>query len=51
MIEDAGFIVGNVRYEVSTEFNVGIVMRQNPGAGRQAKKGSAIDVVVATVLE
>jgi serine/threonine-protein kinase len=51
MIEDAGFTVGNVRYEVSTEINVGIVMRQNPGAGRQARKGSAIDVVVATVLE
>lgn len=51
MIENAGFTVGNVRYEVSTEFNVGIVMRQNPGAGRQAKKGSAIDVIVATVLE
>jgi beta-lactam-binding protein with PASTA domain len=51
IIEDAGFTVGNVRYEVSTEFNVGIVMRQNPGAGRQAKQGSAIDVVVATVLE
>lgn len=51
MIENAGFTVGNVRYEVSTEFNVGIVMRQNPGAGRQAKKGSAIDVIIATVLE
>lgn len=51
MIENAGFTVGNVRYEVSTEFNVGIVMRQNPGAGREAKKGSAIDVIVATVLE
>jgi beta-lactam-binding protein with PASTA domain len=51
LIENAGFTVGNVRYEVSTEFNVGIVMRQNPGAGRQAKKGSTIDIVVATVLE
>jgi hypothetical protein len=26
-------------------------MRQTPGAGRQAKKGSTIDIVVATVLE
>jgi beta-lactam-binding protein with PASTA domain len=51
IIENAGFTVGNVRYEVSTEFNVGIVMSQNPGAGRQARKGSSIDVVVATVLE
>jgi serine/threonine-protein kinase len=51
LIENAGFTVGNVRYEVSTEFNVGIVMSQNPSAGRQAKKGSTVDVVVATVLE
>ena len=51
IIENAGFVVGSVRYEVSTEFNVGIVMSQNPVAGRQLKKGSAIDVVVATVLE
>ena len=51
MIEDAGFVVGSVRYEVSTEYNVGIVMRQNPSAGKEASKGSAVDVVVATVLE
>lgn len=51
IIEDSGFVVGNVRYEVSTEFNVGIVMSQNPGSGKQAAKGSAIDLVVATVLE
>ena len=51
IIENNGFRVGNVRYEVSTEYNVGIVIRQNPSAGREAKKGTAIDVVVATVLE
>lgn len=51
IIESSGFVVGNVRYEVSTEFNVGIVMTQNPSPGRQAARGSAIDVVVATVLE
>jgi beta-lactam-binding protein with PASTA domain len=51
IIESAGFVVGNVRYEVSTEYNVGIVMGQNPPSGRKAKKGTAIDVVVATVLE
>ena len=51
IIENGGFVVGNVRYEVSTEFNVGIVMSQSPAAGRQASKGSAIDLVVATVLE
>jgi serine/threonine-protein kinase len=51
IIENNGFRVGNVRYEVSTEYNVGIVIRQNPPAGREVKKGTAIDVVVATVLE
>ena len=51
IIENSGFVVGNVRYEVSTEFNVGIVMGQNPAPGRQTARGSAIDVVVATVLE
>lgn len=51
IIESSGFVVGNVRYEVSTEFNVGIVMSQSPAAGRQANKGSTVDLVVATVLE
>lgn len=51
IVEDNGFVVGNVSWEVSTEFNVGIVMRQNPSAGKMATKGSAIDLVVATVLE
>jgi len=51
IIEDNGFVVGNVSWEVSTEFNVGIIMRQNPSAGKMAAKGSAIDLVVATVLE
>jgi serine/threonine-protein kinase len=51
IIESSGFRVGSVRYEVSTEFNVGIVMSQNPSPGRQAAKGSAVDLVVATVLE
>jgi serine/threonine-protein kinase len=50
-IEENGFTVGSVRYEVSTEINVGIVMRQTPAAGKEALKGSAIDIVVATVLE
>lgn len=51
IIENSGFVVGNVRYEVSTEFNVGIIMSQSPAAGRQANKGSTVDLVVATVLE
>lgn len=51
LIEEKGFTVGNVSWEVSIDYNVGIVMRQNPGAGSQTKKGSAINLVVATVLE
>ncbi len=51
IIEERGFIVGNVSYEVSTEFDVGIVMAQNPRAGTKAKKGSKIDLTVATVLD
>ncbi len=51
IIEEKGFAVGKVTYEVSTEYNVGIVMRQHPGARKKAKKGSKIDLVVATVLE
>lgn len=51
IIENAGLVVGYVRYEVSTEFNVGIVMSQSPRAGRKVKQGSKVDLVVATVLE
>jgi beta-lactam-binding protein with PASTA domain len=51
IIEDKGFVVGNVSYEVSIDYNVGIVMRQSPGAGKMIKKGSKIHLVIATVLE
>ncbi len=51
IVEDNGFVVGRVTWEVSTEFNVGIIMRQKPSAGETAAKGSKIDLVVATVLE
>ncbi|MEO0206513.1 MAG: PASTA domain-containing protein, partial [candidate division WOR-3 bacterium] len=51
IIEEKGFVVGSVSYEVSTEFDVGIIMAQNPRAGTKAKKGSKIDLVVATVLD
>ena len=51
IIENAGLTVGNVRYEVSTEFNVGIIMSQSPRPGQRVKKGSNINLVVATVLE
>jgi len=51
IVEDNGFVVGNVRYEVSTEVDVGIVMSQRPGAGTKLIKGSKIDILVATVLD
>ncbi|MGB9721304.1 MAG: PASTA domain-containing protein [bacterium] len=51
IIEEKGFVVGSITYEVSTEFDVGIIMAQNPRAGTKAKKGSKIDLVVATVLD
>lgn len=51
LIENSGFTVGNVSWEVSIDYNVGIIMRQNPRAGTLAKKGSTINLVVATVLE
>lgn len=51
IIEEHGFVIGNISYEVSTEYNVGIVMGQYPRAGTKIKKGARIDIVVATVLE
>lgn len=51
IIESNGFAVGSVSWEVSIDYNVGIIMRQNPRAGTMAKKGSKINLVVATVLE
>lgn len=51
LIVDSGFAVGNVTWEVSTEFNVGIIIRQSPRAGTMAKRGSNVDLVTATVLE
>jgi len=51
IVEDNGFVVGNVSYEVSTEIDVGIVMAQRPGAGAKLIKGSKINIVVATVLD
>ncbi len=51
IIEERGFTVGNISYEVSTEFDVGIVMGQSPRAGTKVKRGAKIDLIVATVLE
>lgn len=51
IVEENGFTVGSVTYEVSTEYDVGIIMSQNPRSGTKVKKGSKINLIVATVLE
>ncbi len=51
MLEEAGLVVGSINYEVSTEYDVGIVIGSNPRAGSKAKKGSSVNLIVATVLE
>lgn len=51
IIQDKGLTVGYVRREVSTEFNVGIVMSQSPRPGQKVKQGAKVNLVVATVLE
>jgi len=50
IIEDNGFKVGDVTYQVTTEYYQGVVMRQDPQTGDLAPRGSKIDLVVAGVL-
>ncbi|MBN2379163.1 PASTA domain-containing protein [candidate division WOR-3 bacterium] len=50
IIEDAGFSVGEITYQVTTEYYQGIVMRQIPASGDLAPRGSEIDLIVAGVL-
>lgn len=50
ILEDKGFTIGDIRYEVTTEYYQGIIMRQAPAAGQKAAKGSEVDLVVAGVL-
>jgi len=46
-----GLVVGAINYEVSTEYDVGIVIYSSPRAGTKARKGSSVNLTVATVLE
>ncbi len=50
ILEEKGFSLGDIRYEVTTEYYQGIIMRQTPKAGEKAAKGSEVDLVVAGVL-
>jgi len=49
-IEEKGFVVGDITYQVTGEYYQGTVMKQTPKAGETAPKGSEIDLVVAEVL-
>jgi beta-lactam-binding protein with PASTA domain len=49
-IEEKGFVVGDITYQVTGEYYQGTVMKQTPKAGEMAPKGSQIDLVVAEVL-
>ncbi|MBD3286870.1 PASTA domain-containing protein [candidate division WOR-3 bacterium] len=50
IITDNGFKVGDVSYQVTTEYYQGVVMKQSPQKGDLAPRGSKIDLVVAGVL-
>lgn len=50
ILEEAGFTVGEVTYQVTGEYYRGTVMKQTPEAGKMAPRGSKINLVVAGVL-
>lgn len=50
-LENAGLAVGSINYEVSSEVDVGIVISSSPRAGSRVKKGSGVNLTVATALE
>ncbi len=51
IIESAGLKVGKIKYRISTEYYKGTVISQNPLPGKEVKKGTKINLVVATVIE
>ncbi len=50
-LASVGLVVGSIDYEVSTEYDVGFVINSSPRAGTKVKKGSSVNLTVATVLE
>ncbi|NTU70629.1 MAG: Stk1 family PASTA domain-containing Ser/Thr kinase [Coriobacteriia bacterium] len=46
-LEEAGFIVGNVKQEFSDEVEKDKIISQSPGAGTPAKKDTPIDLVIS----
>lgn len=49
-IKDAGLTVGKISYRITGEYYAGTVMGQNPKVGEKVKKGSSIDLTVASEL-
>lgn len=50
MLRNLGLEVDNVSYQVSTEWYEGYVIGQRPAAGTDVPKGTAVSLVVSTVL-
>ncbi len=51
ILKENGFELGKVKYQVSSEYYQNTVMKQTPAKGSMAPAGSAIDLVVASVLK
>ncbi len=47
IITAQGLIVGNVDTDNSDEYELGMIMRQDPAAGGRVKKGTAVNLVVS----
>lgn len=50
MLYNLGLGVGSISYQVSTEWYEGYVIGQRPAAGSDMPKGSAVSLVISTVL-
>ncbi len=51
ILEKAGLKLGNVYKELSAEHPVNKIIDQNPKPGEKLKRGSAVDITIATVKE
>ncbi len=51
IITSAGLTVGKIRYRISTEYYKGVVISQSPKPGTEVKKGTKVNLIVATVIE
>lgn len=46
LIQQAGFVVGTVKYGSHDDYDTGVVLRQTPAGGAQATPGVKIDLVI-----